>query len=170
LAPAQQSEAGRLLGCFTADFPAQHFEIEAGRTVDVTRSGITVRDGDEDSLATLDVGNCTTELALVRYTRAESPTSTASARHFLEVFTWTRVWRGGEAGRALVWTLREVIGSHAVPRAIETLVDNASPAWPAPQLSFALADVALSMASSGAVTWRFGAAGDRHGAVEMPLR
>lgn len=166
----QQAEAGRLLGCFTADFPGQHFDLGAGRAVDVTRSGIVVRTGKEESLDNLDVGNCTAEIALVRYTRAEAETTSTAVRHFIEVFAWTRVWREGRAARALVWTLREVIGAHAVLRAMETLVDNDTPAWPAPPLSFALADVALKMAPSGDVTWRFGAGEKRERVLEAPPR
>jgi hypothetical protein len=170
LGAPQQAEAGRLLGCFTADFPSQHFELGTSRAIDVTRGGIVVRNGQEESRDNLNLDHCITEVALVRYTRADAAGPSPAARHFLEIYAWTRVWRDGRAARALVWTLREVIGSHAVFRALETLVDNGTPAWPAPPLSFALADVALIMAPSGDVTWRFGAGDTRQGVLKAPPR
>jgi hypothetical protein len=139
--------------------------------VDVKRSGVLVRYGKKESVETLFVDDCPAEIVLVRYTRAEAPDPTTAARHFIEVFAWSRFTRRqGRPGRALIWTLREVVGSHTAFRAVERLIEDGPTAWPTPPLSFALADVTLQMTPSGEVTWRFDSGGDRHGVVERTSR
>jgi hypothetical protein len=165
----ERREAASILGCFTASFPPHHFELAPAHTVDVKRSGVSVRKGREEQVDSLGIQGCVAEIALVRYTRTEPPASMAvgGPRHFIEVFSWSlRNATGKKTTRTLNWTVREVLGTQVLFRAQEILLEDSTPGWPAPPLSFGLSDVTLQMVPSGEVTWRFDLLGNHHGVIE----
>ncbi len=171
LSETERADAGVLLGCFTDDFDPYHFELAGDHTVDVMRGGVRVRYGKTGSVQPLPANGCIADVPLVRYTRTEGPPPTTASRHFIEVYSWSRVNREGR--RALVWHLWEIVGGEVQGRAMETLATHAGTDWPPPALSFAVADVRLEMTAAGEVAWQFNGETNRHGVIgviESPPR
>lgn len=152
--PARR-EALDLRSCFTAWFPERTFPIAREHDVEVSRRGFRVRFQEVELSEPLTLFACAAEVPLVRYVRVESRSRSLPARHFVELYTWSRLSLDGRPGRGLIWHVREIVAASARPVAMEILVEAPAATWPSPPIPPALARVEMKMDAHGNVTWRF---------------
>jgi hypothetical protein len=166
LTDAERIESIQLLGCPTNAFPLHRFQLSTTHSIAVDRQGIRVRYNDVERSDELTLFACALDVAHVRYSRVEPPAgSTTPARHFLELFTWSAVSVDEGPQVALVWHVREIIGSELKPRAMEFL-EHAPRSWPMPVWSPAATHVDLIMDTLGNVRWQFASNGAPTGVFE----
>jgi hypothetical protein len=166
LTDAERIESIHLLGCPTAAFPPHTFQLSATHSIRVDRQGIRVRHGNVERSDELTLFACALDVAHVRYSRVEPPVgSTSAARHFLELFTWSAVSSNEGPQVALVWHVREIVGSELKPRAME-FIEHAPRTWPMPAWAPAVTHVDLLMDSLGNVRWQFASNGAPTGVFE----
>jgi hypothetical protein len=166
LTHAERIESIRLLGCPTNAFPTHTFQLSATHSVAVDRQGIRVRHNDVERSDELTLFACPLDVAQVRYSRVEPPAGSSSpARHFLELFTWSAMSSDEGPQVALVWHVREIVGSELEPRAMEFL-ERAHQTWPRSLWSPAVTHVDLVMDRLGNVRWQFAANGGPAGVFE----
>lgn len=155
LGESQRREAAGLLGCFTSSFPDHTFTIARGHDVEVTRRGLRVRFEEIETTEQLTLFACAAEVPLVRYVRVEPRTRDLPARHFIELFTWSRLSFDGRPGRGFIWHVREIVAASARPVAMEILVEAPAATWPSPPVTPGLTHVEMKMDAQGNVRWRF---------------
>lgn len=169
LSAPERIDAIQLLGCPTAHFPKHTFQLSVTDTVEVDRQGVRLRYDNFEQSDELTLFACALQVAHVRYSRVDPPAgSSGTARHFVELFTWSAVSRD-KPQIALIWQVREIIGREIKPQALE-FVEHAPRQWPLPAWSPSSTDVQLTMDGAGNVRWQFTSSGTPHGMFEHEPR